>query len=55
VVDVSLQSATPCIRIFPAVMALAKNMRGYASFARLIGDASPDVGQLLQELNVLEV
>jgi hypothetical protein len=55
VVDVSLRSATPCIRIFPAVMALAKNMQGFASFARLIGDASPDVQELLQELNVTEV
>lgn len=27
VVMVSLQSATPCVRVFPAVMALAKNMQ----------------------------
>lgn len=55
VVDVSLSSATPCVRVFPAVMALAKNMQGYASFARLVGDASAETQDIMQELNVLEV
>lgn len=55
VVDVSLRSATPCVRVFPAVMALAKNMQGYASFARLVGDASAESQQVMQELKVLEV
>lgn len=35
--------------------ALAKNMQGYASFARLLGDASAEMQQVLQELKVLEV
>ena len=54
VVDVSLSTATPCVRIFPAVMALAKHLRGSAAFARLIGDASPDAAALTASLNVLE-
>jgi hypothetical protein len=35
--------------------ALAKNMQGYASFARLVGDASAEMQRVLQELKVLEV
>ena len=50
-----MQSATPCIRIFPATMALAKNFQGYAAFARLIGDASQESRQLLKDLNIKEV
>lgn len=55
VLDVSLQSATPCIRIFPAVMALAKNMKGYASFARFMGDASDESQEIMERFNVVEV
>ena len=51
----SLQSATPCIRIFPATMALAKNFAGYAAFGRLIGDASDEARQLLKDLDIKEV
>ncbi len=53
--QVSLQSATPCIRIFPATMALAKNFQGYAAFGRLIGDSSQESRQLLKDLNIKEV
>lgn len=55
VIDVSLRNAGPCIHIFPAVLALAKNFTGYAHFARLIGDESDATQQLLKELNVNEV
>lgn len=55
VVDVSLRNAGPCIHIFPAVLALAKNFTGYAHFARLIGDESEATQQVLKELNVNEV
>ena len=51
----SLQSATPCVRIFPATMALAKNFQGYAAFGRLIGDASNESRQLLRDLDIKEV
>jgi hypothetical protein len=55
VVDVCLQNAAPCIHIFPAVLALAKNFTGFAHFARLIGDESDEAQHLLKELNVNEV
>jgi len=54
VVMVSLQSATPCVRVFPAVMALAKNMQGYAAFARFMGDTSAEGQQVMKDLNVVE-
>lgn len=55
VIDVCLKNAAPCIHIFPAVLALAKNFTGYAHFARLIGDESEEAQQALQNLNVNEV
>ena len=45
-------SAAPCVHVFPAVLALARNFVGYAAFARLLGDDSP---QLLAELDIKEV
>ena len=53
--NVSLMGATPCVHIFPAVLALAKNMAGYASFARLLADANDEARALAQEFNVVQV
>ena len=55
VLNVSLMGATPCVHIFPAVLALAKNMAGYASFARLLADANEEACALAQEFNVVQV
>lgn len=55
IVDVSLQSAAPCIRIFAAVMALARSFQGYASFARLVGDSSQETQDIMKEYDVIEV
>lgn len=55
VIDVCLRNAAPCIHIFPAVLALAKNFTGFAHFARLIGDESDEAQHLLKELKVNEV
>jgi len=55
VLDVSLMGATPCVHIFPAVLALAKNMVGFASFARLLADGGDEARQLAQELKVVQV
>lgn len=56
VIDVSFGGATPCIRIFPAVLALAKNFQGYASFARLLADKMPgDFQSELASMGILEV
>ncbi|CAK0758270.1 hypothetical protein CVIRNUC_002607 [Coccomyxa viridis] len=55
VVNVSSNNATPCVRVFPAVMALAKNFTGYAAFARLLYETSQETQSLANELRVLEV
>jgi hypothetical protein len=54
VVDVSSAGATPCIHVFPAVVALARSFKGYARFARLLADEN-DKPELLRELGVVEV
>ena len=55
VVDVSLQNAGACVRIFPAVLALAKNFTGFAHFARIIADESHSTQEAVKEYNVVEV
>ena len=55
VVDVSLSNAVGCVRLFPAVLALAKSFKGFASFARLLGDANPETQQMMSELNIKAV
>ena len=55
VLDVSLTSATPCVHIFPAVLALAKNMAGSASFARLMADKGSEAQSLAKEYKVVQV
>ncbi|KAF8059985.1 SQD2 [Scenedesmus sp. PABB004] len=55
VVDVSVSSASPCIHIFPAVLALARSFKGYATFGRLMGDGGPDAAAVVARYNVVEV
>ena len=55
ILDVSLTSATPCVHIFPAVLALAKNMAGFASFARLMADKGSEAQGLAKEYKVVQV
>lgn len=55
VVDVSLSDATPCVHIFPAVMALAKNFTGMAKFARVMGDSNDDFKQFMADENITQV
>lgn len=54
VVNVS-SNATPCVRVFPAVLALAKNFVGYAAFARLLYETSQETQSLANQLKVREV
>ena len=54
VVNVS-SNDTPCIRVFAAVLALAKNFSGYAAFARLMYDSTPQSKGLAKQLKVLQV
>ena len=55
VLDVSTTTAAACIHIFPAVLALARNFQGYASFGRLVADASVAASALTRELGVTDV
>ena len=55
VVNVSSNNATPCVRVFPAVLALAKNFTGYAAFARLLYETSDETQSLANQLKVREV
>lgn len=54
VVNIS-SNATPCVRVFPAVLALAKNFVGYAAFARLLYETSDETQSLANQLRVREV
>jgi hypothetical protein len=49
------KDSAPCVHIYPAVLALAKNTAGAIRWARLLGDASPDAGALMASLNVTRV
>ena len=55
VLDVSSSTAAPCVHVFPAVLALARNFVGYASFARLLADSSGAASALSESLKVLDV
>ena len=55
VVDISLSDATPCVHIFPAVMALAKNFTGIAKFARILADKNDDLKRLMSDENITQV
>lgn len=55
ILNVCLTSATPCVHIFPAVLALARNMDGAASFARLVADSNGSSGSLAKAFNVTQV
>ncbi|GMH43587.1 hypothetical protein BSKO_11509 [Bryopsis sp. KO-2023] len=55
VVGVSQASAEPCIRIFPAVLALARSLEGYATFARLVTDSIPTGKEFVKKHKIKEV
>jgi hypothetical protein len=55
VVNVALTSASPCIHVYPAVLALARNFMGHVSFARAMADGSAELEQLMKDYHVLEV
>ena len=53
VVNIS-SNETPCVRVFAAVLALAKSFQGYAAFGRLMYDASEEAREIAKELHVLQ-
>jgi len=55
VLFVSSSNADACVRIFPAVLALARNFGGYARFARLVSDASAPASAITSSLNITDV
>jgi len=55
VLDISTSNAAACVHIYPTVMVLARQFKGFASFARLIGDSGEDAKELMKELNVRTV
>lgn len=55
VVGVCVSDASPCIRIFPAVVALARSFKGYATFGRLNGDESDETKRVMAAYNIQEV
>ena len=55
VLFVSSSRAAACVHIFPAVLALARNMGGFASFARLVSDGSGAASAATAALGVTDV
>ena len=53
VLDVSLAANSPgCVHVYPAVLALAKNMAGAVRFGRLLGDGGAEAAALMAKLRV---
>lgn len=53
VLDVSkIQDSPVCMRIYPAVVAMAKNMRGAVRWARLMVDQTPETAEIAKDLKV---
>lgn len=56
VLDVSvLKDSPPCLAVYPAVLALAKNTAGATRWSRLLGDSSSEAYAMMQSLNVTSV
>jgi len=54
-VNVSTRSDSCCIKVYPAVVALAKNFRGVVNFARIVADESEVAAEVFREFQVREV
>eukprot|EP01025_Chloroclados_australasicus_P006803 TRINITY_DN12168_c1_g1_i2.p2 TRINITY_DN12168_c1_g1~~TRINITY_DN12168_c1_g1_i2.p2 ORF type:complete len:247 (-),score=34.52 TRINITY_DN12168_c1_g1_i2:429-1169(-) len=52
---VSLTSASPCVRIYPAVVALGRSFKGYVNFARMMGDDNDEMQKVMGEKSILQV
>lgn len=56
VLDVSLAAGSPaCVHVYPAVLALSKNMAGAVRFARVLGDSSPAAKEVMENLGITAV
>lgn len=55
VIDVSLKSCGPCVKVYPTVLKLSRQMGQAVIFARLFGDETQDTGNFMKRMGVVEV
>ncbi|KDP36873.1 hypothetical protein JCGZ_08164 [Jatropha curcas] len=55
VLDVGLKHCGPCVKVYPTVVKLSRQMADTAVFARMNGDENDSCMQFLRDMNVVEV
>ena len=55
VLDVGLKHCGPCVKVYPTVIKLSKQMNDTAVFARMNGDENESCMKFLKDMNVVEV
>ncbi|CAM8972236.1 hypothetical protein QQ045_029334 [Rhodiola kirilowii] len=55
VLDVGLKHCGPCVKVYPTVIKLSKQMNDTVSFARMNGDENESCMGFLKDMNVIEV
>lgn len=55
VLDVGLKHCGPCVKVYPLVIKLSKQMSEHVVFARMNGDENESCMEFLKEMDVVEV
>uniref|UniRef100_A0A5B7BE72 Thioredoxin domain-containing protein n=1 Tax=Davidia involucrata TaxID=16924 RepID=A0A5B7BE72_DAVIN len=55
VLDVGLKHCGPCVKVYPTVLKLSRQMADTVAFARMNGDENESCMQFLRDMNVVEV
>ncbi|KAL2538137.1 Thioredoxin-like protein [Forsythia ovata] len=55
VLDVGLKHCGPCVKVYPTVIKLSRQMSDTVVFARMNGDENESCMQFLRDMNVIEV
>lgn len=55
VLDVGLKHCGPCVKVYPTVLKLSRQMSDTVVFARMNGDENDSCMQFLKDMNVIEV
>ncbi|GAV75501.1 Thioredoxin domain-containing protein [Cephalotus follicularis] len=55
VLDVGLKHCGPCVKVYPTVLKLSRQMVDTVAFARMNGDENDSCMQFLKDMNVIEV
>lgn len=55
VLDVGLKHCGPCVKVYPTVLKLSRQMTDTVVFARMNGDENESCMKFLKEMNVIEV